>query len=143
MVGSSILKEGKLFGVQIAVKQSHYFYGKRGHVPHDIALIKVNTTIALDWKRHNTSAVCLPQSYHNYTEPEYGLIAGWGVTTPIKGRESRHLQTAWVSIGMTTLNESDHYGEIIVIRRTPPITGSMPCTVSFTIILINSNRWSN
>ena len=73
----------------------------------------------------NTRAVGLPQAYHNYTEREYGIIAGWGVTTPFNSSSSRHLQTGWVTIGATTHNKYDNYGEYIVIRRTPPIIGSI------------------
>ena len=76
IIGSSILNQGQLLHAQLIATDPIYLNYPGAPYRTDFGLIKLTTDMALNV--HNTSAVCLPQSYHNYTEPEYGLIAGWG-----------------------------------------------------------------
>ena len=94
---------------------------------NDIALLELNTSVAIGRRvnHYSVNSICLPPENYTFTESRiYGLITGWGSVNDTVIVEPRYLQMAWVTFIPPKNNKSK-----ILINRTPLETGSSPCKV--------------
>ena len=121
------MNKANVFEVNRIVIHPGAFVARNVIYDHDIALLELNTSVAIGRRvnHYSVNSICLPPENYTFSDsPVYGLITGWGSVNDKIQVDSRYLQMAWVTFVLSNNNESK-----IKINRRPLDTGSSLCTV--------------
>ena len=131
-VNAGITKESELLYQVIKVVEPS--------AERDLALLKMDTPIETSDKSRANS-ICLPKAFITNPNPEYGLIAGWGLTKETVDSEGRpviDVPRERPRIGWTVIMEDGYFpdgkfpdAESLYTRPVPFPGGARGCSVNF------------